>query len=330
MNSFFTTELTRTYKALLIALVLAITGCANVQQVLQDPRAAYISGADPCAKSREPFVEVREEQRDQILKWSVAGAFAGAIAVIESGNSDRNKVILGTLAGGLAGAVTGYYYNLNKRSKKTQDLRNAVFTDAASDAKGGDELVAAVSRLNACRLKSLDDIVAAVQAEQLSKDEAKSRLAVVKRRTGKDNELIASVSEGLTERSSVYVSALQLSGADNADRFIKEAKAYRPIVQKPKYAISRVPTSQTATVTFSEAPLVESADGTRTTPAAPPSIETAIVRPLSAPVTIKKRARSNENSVTAAAKGAVELDAMVAAHVESVDEAIDSIEAVLL
>lgn len=316
--------------AVFAASAVVISGCANVAEVLQDSRAVFLSGSDPCSASREPFVEVRERQREQIFKWTAAGAFAGAVAVIKSGDADRNKLILGTLAGGLAGAVTGYYYNLNKRAATTKDLRRTIFTDAESDAKGGDKLVATVSRLNACRLKSLDDIVAAVQSGELGKDEARSRLAAVKKQTENDNKLIASVSKGLTKRSSVYVSALQLSGDDNVDRFIEEAEAYKPIVQKPRYAISRAPSSQTATVTFSEAPLIESQDRTRAKPAVPSSIETAVVRPLPSPITLRKRAISNENSVTATAMGAIELDAMVIAHVESVDEAIDNIEAVLL
>ena len=321
---------TQTFIVLALTSSIALTGCSNVAQIVQDPRAAFMSASDPCSSSREPFVEVREKQRNQIVKWTAVGAWAGAAAAIVRKDTDAKKVLGGAVAGGLIGAVSGYYYNLNKRATQTEQLRKTVFADAEIDAVGGDKLVAGVSRLNACRMKSLDEIVAGVQSGQLSKSEARSRLDFVKRLTQGDNKLIESVSEGLAKRSSIYVSALQLSGADDAEKYIEDAKAYEPIVQKPMYAISRAGSSQSATVTFSESPLSESEARKKAASAVPTIVQEVVDRPPPTPIAIKKRSKRNENSVTATAKGAAELDAMVVAHVESVDEAIHNIEAVLL
>lgn len=304
-----------------VAAVVVIAGCATLS-----PRAAFISSSDSCSKLREPFVEVREKQRNQIVKWTAIGATAGVAAAFASGDTDKKKIILGAIGGGLVGAVTGYYKNLNNRASQTVELRNTIFTDAEADANGGDELVAGVSRLNACRMKSLDEIAVEVQSGAIGKGEARSRLALVKQRTQDDNKLIDSVSRGLAKRSSIYVSALQLSGAEDADKYIAEAEAYNPIVQKPKYAISRLGASQSAEVTFSESPLDES----ERRQILPPKVQVLRDRPAPAPITIKKRPKAGENSIAATAKGVSELDAMVVAHLESVDEAIGNIEAVLL
>ena len=313
----------------LAAAAITIGGCAQVAQVVEDPRLAFISASDPCAPSREPFVAIREEQRKQIAKWTALGALAGATAVVLSTDVNRDKLILGTLGGALAGAVTGYYRNLNKRGSETADLRSAIFTDAKSDASGGDELVTGVSNLNACRMKSLDDIAIQLQSGLITKEEARTNLALVKSQTQKDNKLIESVSEGLAKRSSIYVTALRLSGADDAEKYIAEAEAYEPIVQKPQYTISRG-ASQSGTVTFSEAPLVESKDQKSVSQVTQSEVEDFSDRPAPAPITITKRPKVDDNSVTDLAKGSAELDAMVVAHIESVDEAIENIEAVLL
>lgn len=280
----------------IVAAGLTISGCSTVSQIVQDPRSAYILASDPCSSFREPFVQIREKQRRQIVNWAATGAFAAATAVILGKDTSTKNIALSFVGGALVGAVTGYYYNLTKRESQTNELRSTIFTDAKLDAGESDELVAGVSSLNGCRMKSINEIATGLQAGTLSQEDARESLSLIKRYSQLDNKLVGSVSEGLTKRSTIYVSALQLSGADDADKYITQAEAYQPIVRKPKYTVSRKASSQ----------------------------------PEPKPITIKKRSKSNENSVIATAKGAAELDAMVIAHVQSVDDAIEDIESVLL
>ena len=278
----------------LISFSIVLSGCATTGNVLEDSRERYITSVanDPCSKLRVPFVEVREAQRQQIAKWAAIGATAGAAggAAIDHKNRLRGALI-GLVTGAVAGATIGYYKDLEQRSAGTAALRNAVFTDAKKDVASSDRLVRAVSELNRCRIKQLKDIAAGIQTGKISKDEAKVRIQAVKDATNEDNMLIKSVSTGLIERSEIYVNALKQSGATDADAYIASAKSYKPIVNKPKYAVAR-----------------------------------GNIQPIS----VGQRNKKVETSVESSYKNAVELDAMQTAHAESVDEAIKDIDALLL
>ncbi|NKN31694.1 YMGG-like glycine zipper-containing protein [Marichromatium bheemlicum] len=300
----------RRWRALLIFVValltasLGLSGCATTggnplaagMQVFEDARGRYIdvSTPDPCATLREPFVEVREVQRREIAKWAAIGASAGAAggAAIDRNNRLRG-LLIGALTGALAGATIGYYTDLQERAEGTSALRRAVFTDARGDRQRSDRLVGAVAKLNQCRMRSLKSIATAVRKGQISKDEARARLAAVKRATREDNQLIDSVSAGLTKRTNIYVNALQRSGAEDADAYIARAEAYRPVVRKPQFAVSR-PTAQVSSISLT------------------------------------RRDRRGENSVEGVAKNAAELEALQLAHREAVDDGIEDINALLL
>lgn len=279
------------------------SGCATVgdpiggfKQVVQDPQKYYITNAvgDPCARLRQPFVDVRKEQRQTVAKWAALGTAAGvaAGAAIDSRNRLRGALI-GAVVGLASGATAGYYADLQKRAKTTESLRETVFSDAKGDVRSSDDLIQAVTRLNRCRLTSIQAVAADVQDKKISKEEAEKRLAEIKRATAEDNQLIASAAQGLEKRTNFYVNALKQSGAENPQAYIAEAAAYKPVVIKPKYTVRR-----------------------------------AGAKPQG--VTIKQRSRRGETTVTSVAKNSSELAAIQVAHQEVVDEAASDVQAMLL
>lgn len=197
------------------------------------------------------------------------------------------------MVGAVAGASAGYLANLRERSGETAALRNAVFADAREDSRTGDRLVDGVIRLNDCRMTALTTIARDVRSGTLTREAALARLADTRSFVNLDNELIAKTSRGLRERTGIYVNALAESGAEDPESYIRTAEAYRP----------------------------------RVTTAEP---RLAAARPSAAPIGLTRRNRSGESPVGAAAKSSIELDALQAAHLQTVDNGIDDIEALLM
>lgn len=220
---------------------LVLVGCAS-------PRATYITANDPCSPIREPFVQIKERQQEQIGEWAKAGAAAGAVAGGAIGAAAGNRGLAGILVGalggaivgGIAGATMGYYANKQERGLQTVALRNAVFEDAAADVRTNDRLVVAVADLNACRLQAVQQVATDFQAGLVSRDQAQERLNVIKAAAAADNELIDSILEGLERRGDIYVDAVKKSGAQDADSYLKSVETYRPTVETPVYTVGRV------------------------------------------------------------------------------------------
>jgi len=277
-----------------LGVSLILVGCAQ-------PRQHYIlaaSAADTCTPLREPFVAVIERQQEQLREWAAIGAAAGggigaAVGARRGLGETLVGLVIGAVAGAMAGASAGYLANLRERSGETAALRNAVFTDAREDAQTGDRLVEGVIRLNDCRMTALAAIAREVRSGTLTREEARARLADTRSFVELDNELITKTSSGLRERTGIYVNALAESGADDPEAYIRTAETYRP----------------------------------RVTTAEP---RLAADRPSAAPIGLARRNRSGETPVEAAVKSSVELDALQAAHLQTVDNGIDDIEALLI
>lgn len=236
---------TRSFKTIsaMVVVAVAITGCVN-------PRATYISAQDPCSQFREAFVQIKEAQQQQIKEWAATGGGIGAAGGVVAGaavaRKNNGNVLVGALVGGLigvaagalAGAALGYYNDLQKRKSSTSALRNAVFSDANSDARTGDRLLNAVVDLNTCRLKSIEQVAADIQRGAL-REEARARLAQIEAASDADNTLITSVTEGLDDRNKIYVNALAKSGAENPDAYIASVNTYEPVVQPAVFTVAR-------------------------------------------------------------------------------------------
>lgn len=226
-----------------LIMSMAVTACAN-------PRAQYISAQDECSQFREPFVQIKERQQQQIQEWATAGgavgaaggAVAGAVIARNRGQNAIAGALIGALAGAaagaLAGAALGYYNNLQERKSTTASLRNAVYSDAKSDARTGDRLLDAVVDLNTCRLQSIERVAADVQ-RGAPKEDARNQLAQIRAASDADNELINSVTSGIQERNKIYVNALSKSGADNADTFVASINTYEPEIEPAEFTVAR-------------------------------------------------------------------------------------------
>lgn len=226
----------------------AVIICAMSVSACVSPRAQYISADDPCSTIREPFVQIKERQQEQIATWAAAGAAAGIAAGAAIGAASSNKkkgrgaligALVGGLAGAFAGALAGYYANLQDRANSTSGLRNAVFNDAQADFRSADTLVNAVTDLNECRLRSVQNVGADYQQGTLSKEAAKTLLDQIRAATDADNELIASVVNGLERRNEIYVGALAKSGANDSEGYLSRVEDYQPTVNKAEYTIAR-------------------------------------------------------------------------------------------
>lgn len=274
-----------------LVTTMLLTACAA-------PRQTYIttaSPADTCAPLREPFVAVVERQQEKVKQWAAIGAAAGAAGGTAIGASRGGKealvgALIGIVVGAFAGAAIGYFVDLEKRSKDTASLRKAVFADARDDAKTGDKLVDGVIKLNACRMKALTAVAKAVQGGS-DKEAARLQLAEIRSFVELDNEIIERSSQGLKKNAGIYVGALNKSGADNPEQYIESAARYSPRVKQPTFAARR---------------------------------------PSAQPISLSRRNRKSENGVTAVTKSGLELDALQAAHLQSVDNGIADIEQLLL
>lgn len=229
----------KTIATVLIA-AMAVSGCVS-------PRAQYISANDLCSPIREPFVQIKERQNQQIAAWTAAGAAAGlatgaAIGAASSNNRGRGALVgalVGALTGALAGALTGYYSNLQERANSTSGLRNVVFKDAQADFKSADKLVNAVTELNECRLQSVQRIAVEFQQGRLSKNDAKAQLDQLRAAADADNDLVSSVVSGLEKRNSVYVGALDKAGAEDTEAYLTRINDYKPQIKDAEYTIAR-------------------------------------------------------------------------------------------
>lgn len=227
----------------MVMVAVGVTACA-------DPRATYISAQDPCSTYREPFVQIKEAQQQQIQEWAAIGAAVGGAGGLAVGATVARKQgsnalvgalvggVIGAVAGALAGAALGYYDDLQKRKSSTASLRNAVYSDARNDARTGDRLLDAVEDLNTCRLQAIEQIAADIQ-RGMDKEQARGRLSQIKAASDADNTLISSVTEGLEDRNKIYVNALAKSGAENADAYIASVDEYQPRVQPAVFTVAR-------------------------------------------------------------------------------------------
>jgi hypothetical protein len=286
----------RVVAAVLIGSI-AVSGCApgmqvptweSVTEIFVDPRSYLVD--DTCAEYRRPFVEIREQQRATIQKWSgiaAASGFAIGATAIESNR------LLGGLGGALLGvflgAAAGYYFDLRERLEETDEMRAATDRDAQVVASEGDRLVSSISDLNRCRLVRIQAVEADIRADRVDAAEAKERLEAILRETRRDNRLIRSVTGGLRRQTGIFVFAAEQSGASDVNDFVARAEAYQPRVVAPQYTARRVQ-----------------------------------------PVSVVNRDRGGEDGISAAVKTSSELTELQKAHLAAVDERIDTVEALLL
>lgn len=341
---------------IILCFSISITACAS-------PRLTYINPNDSCASIREPFVVVLERQQEQIQTWAARGAAIGAAGGAGVGNAVDGSLggilaglFIGFVAGAITGAAIGYYADLEERAASTAALRNAVFTDAATDRTESDRLIQAIVSLNKCRLNAVQAVAANYQRGRIMRDAAEDRLALQKAAIEADNELIAKVTEGLAKRAGIYVDALGRSGVEDTDALLTAAKDYEPRIRRAEFTVARAGEPITANTTAN----LRSG----------PSTNTAVIGTVSAgssvdvlrregrwsyvisndregyvasrllgdapgggvrPLAIESRARPRpENEVAGLAQRSVELDAAQKEHVASVRRSIQDTEALLL
>jgi outer membrane lipoprotein SlyB len=242
--------LRRSALATLLTASVILQGCAQVSQVTQNPRATYIAASDQCSPFREPFVQIREQQREQIARWAALGAVAGAGAGTVIGAANRDKLSTGqrlalvigsTLAGAALGAIAGYYSDLQKRSGQTQGFQQAIYNDADAAASSTDRLTRAVADLNRCRLDSADQIAARYIGQGTAGREAALReLAQVRASIAADNELINSTLDGIGNTKDVYVGALKRDPVADGDRVLATTQTYRPRIVPASFTAAPV------------------------------------------------------------------------------------------
>lgn len=220
-----------TATTLVLSVCAAATGGDSFGSV-QNPGPSWmqIQADDPCAKEKEPFVRVFEEQRKILGQWVAAGS-----AMHRDGH--RQEAPAGQLFGILTVAAIGYHADLEQRSTTTDEFRQAIFNDAGGDRRTSDLLVRGVTDLNRCRMNTLQVIAGNFQNNTMSKDEARTRLAAIKVATDEDASLIQAISSNLVSHNEIYVNALNHSGVADAKKYIADARTYQPIVKKATFTI---------------------------------------------------------------------------------------------
>ncbi|MDF2235870.1 hypothetical protein P2H44_25235 [Albimonas sp. CAU 1670] len=289
----------------MVSTVVLASACAGggplgaVGIAFSDP-SEYMLDPNECTQYRQPFVNVRLKQREEIRDWAATGAAAGALAGAAAGgaigraaNNTAAGVLIGlvggVVAGAFAGATIGYYQDLEDRAGSTDGLRRVIDGDARADAEQGDLLSNALTELNACRLRAIEDVKTGIRAGKIGGESARAQLRAILEQTRTDDNLIASVTEGLQERADIYVSAARRSGADDVDAFVARAEAYEPVVQRPSYTARTV-----------------------------------------RGVTVQSRRTSGETGTEAVLKTNAELSAMQKAHVASAEESVAAAELLII
>lgn len=282
-----------------LTAALAVSGCAVA------PTAEELSATrDECSQYRTPFTNISNERDQRIARYAQIGAGVGIVggqAIARKNNEDTFRgAILGGIVGAAVGASGGYLADLQKRSTTTAGLQQAVAGDAARDLRQTDQLVAAMTSLNSCRLNQIAQVERSVR-DGGDRAAASARIRLIRQKVEVDNRAINAVVGDLTRTRNLYIGALRQTGADT-DSYVASIQRYQPRVTTPQQTARRADSSQ---------PRVTKAKRTA--------------------VRVDRSQRpKTSNPVANLGYAERELSAGAAAHAQSIDAALDDLNTLLI
>jgi outer membrane lipoprotein SlyB len=226
-----------------IVSVAILSGALVLSGCVQAPTAQELAMTrDECSSFRTPFTRISTERNARIERYAQIGAGVGLVLGAAIGEARNNNplagALVGAIAGGLIGAAGGYMSDLQRRSQTTAGLQRAINGDAARDLRETDELVQAMTRLNACRLNQIAQVERSVRAGG-DRATATTQIRQIRRNVDLDNRVIRAVVGDLTRTRSLYIGALQQTGA-NTDSFVSSIQSYQPRATTPQQTALRI------------------------------------------------------------------------------------------
>jgi len=208
--------------ALVVGTALIVQGCASVP--------AGVDSNDVCSRHRQPMVEAQERFNQTIAVGAVSGAALGALtgALI---TGDWGGAVAGAVAGGLTGAAAGYMKAKQDQYGNRQAILASINRDVRDSRGYMTRIGASIRRLNTCRANEVADLRRRIQTGQVSKDQARAELRVLRSRIADDRKLVNAVMGDVDEANGAYADALAKTQGVERDLLVsRRVQSYQPDV----------------------------------------------------------------------------------------------------
>lgn len=209
---------------MLISVSLVLPGCETLP--------ANEVG-DTCASLRDPMRQVVERYNERLVQGAVAGGLGGALigglAAAALGGDIGAGIAIGATTGIISGTVNAYYQNKLDQQLQGAALQRSISQDISQSQTELRTIGSALTRLNACRLRQIDDIRQRIEDGE-SGETTRQALADVRRRSAQDQELIQKVVGDVAAGSALYADAYAQSRDLESDAVVERAQRYQPRV----------------------------------------------------------------------------------------------------
>jgi uncharacterized protein YgiM (DUF1202 family) len=175
--------------------VFALSACQTTRS---------IDTSDACYQYVQPLHNTQSIVEDSTVGGAVAGAVVGGILGLIIGG-DAKSAGIGAAAGAGAGAVAGNQYGKAQSAEQRVKLVGELNQMASTQSQAVGQAVGTISSLTNCRRQEVTKIQQLASSGEISKDEARRQLGLVKNKVASDNRLISALVGDAQTRVNEYV-----------------------------------------------------------------------------------------------------------------------------
>jgi outer membrane lipoprotein SlyB len=208
--------------------LLLLGGCVTTQS----GRIGADDGTDSCRPQLVALDSTGNFFAEDIIKGAVIGAVGGALIGGLASGSWRGAAA-GAAAGALVGGATGYFAAVQQQRRDQAGIFTQVKGDLSNENAQLDRTQAAFDNLTNCRFQQARTVRADLQAGRITRDQAQSRMAVIRSRYDRDVQLARSINGQITGRQEQFAEA-----AENLSPGSKAQIEQRRAVQPRRYTIA--------------------------------------------------------------------------------------------
>ncbi|WP_165837750.1 SH3 domain-containing protein [Zavarzinia aquatilis] len=196
-------------RPLVASLIIGLAVAPGLGACTPDASApgGQIASDDPCTGPRGQLTSIGDYFTQAMVVGAVGGAALGALTGALVSGGDLESTLAGAAVGGVAGAAAGYYSAKSEANSNPTQLVGGVYKDLYTENQQIDRTTTAFRAVRACRTAEADRIRADYRAGRLSADDARAKLADVKKKFEWEVQYAEEVGGKMNERGEQYTYA---------------------------------------------------------------------------------------------------------------------------